>query len=152
MKSFTLPLLALLVFTLHSCIVERPPYSKVEKVLTLKLGMSMDTISKILDIPPYDLRSLDDSSGQTVLVYKYRVTDRRTLPFFVKPRNGMRVSGKYRDLAVTYDKDGKATHFESSDTDVTEKETKIVDINKVINLIAVIAPAVLIYLGIKTTQ
>jgi hypothetical protein len=132
--------------------VERPPYSKVEKVLTLKLGMSKDTISRILDIPPYDFKSLDDSSGQTVLVYKYRVTDRKTLPFFVKPKNGMRVNGKYRDLAVTYDKDNKAVHFESSDTEVTEKETKIIDINKVINLIAVLAPAVLVYLGIKSTQ
>src|SRR5882672_515052 len=83
-----IPLFFFFFFSINGCIVVRPPYSKVEKVFTLQPGMTKEDVSKILDIPPYDLKSLDDSSGQIVLIYKYRVTDRKTLPFLVKPKNG----------------------------------------------------------------
>ena len=150
-KTFFLFVLTGILF-LPSCVVERPPYAKVEKVMTLSLGMTKEEVSKVLDIPPYDFKSLD-SNGTSILIYKYRVTNRKTLPFFVAPKNGMKISGKYVDLFVTYSKEGKATNFTSCTecSETTESQKNYISLNTIITLVSVIAPAILIYLGLTKT-
>lgn len=140
----------LLLINFASCVVERPPYTKIEQVLTLHTGMSKEEVSTVLGIPPYDLKLSTDT--QTILIYKYRVTNRKTLPFFVKPSNGLKVTGKYVDLFVSYNVNGKATKIEScSECGSTEEKKTQLDVNRLILLLSVIAPAVLVYLGIKNT-
>ncbi len=131
-----------------SCIVQGPRYARVEQVLVLHLGMTKEDVSKTLGTVPYDLKSVSDTSE--ILIYKYRVTDRKTVPFLMKPNNGMSVTGKYVDLFITFSKEGKVTYIEScSDCEkINEKELKI-DFNKLLTLLTVTVPAVLIYLGFK---
>jgi hypothetical protein len=147
MKIASLLCLILLGLQFQSCIVERPPYSTVEQVLALQPGMTKEEVSKVLDIPPYDLKTMNDS-GTTILIYKYRVTNRKTLPFFVKPKNGLKTTGKYVDLFVTYDKNGKATKIESCSECEETVEKKIVTLDRLLSLLTIVAPSLLIYFGI----
>ena len=127
--------------------VQAPKYTHVEQVLALKLGMSKEEVSKALGIPPYDIKSLNDTAE--VLIYKYRVTDRKTVPLFKKETNGIKATGAYVDLLVTYDKTGIMTALETcSKCSNTEEKTTKLDIDKVITLITVTVPALLVYLGI----
>jgi len=143
--------LFLALSALTSCIVIAPKYSRVEKVLILKQGMTKDSVSKILGIPPYNLVSMNDT-GETVLLYKYRVTNRQMVPFFLKPTNGREVRGKYVNLLVTYNAEGKLISMETCvDCDETIIEEKKIDKDKIITLITVTLPAVMIYLGLRTT-
>jgi hypothetical protein len=139
--------LLLLLFFFPSCIVERPPYATIEQVLSLKPGMTKEEVSKVLDIPPYDLKRMTDT-GSVVLIYKYRVTNRRTFPFFVKPRNGLKTTGKYVDLFVTYDKSGRSTKIESCSECEQTVEKKLVTVDRILALLTVVAPSILIYFGI----
>lgn len=141
------PILFLALF-LSSCIVQSPKYAGVEQVLSLKAGMTKEEISIALGVPPYDIKSVTDSSSQ--FIYKYRTTDRRTLSFFTKKTNGIRATGKWVDLFVTYDKDGKSTEIRScSDCGETKVSEKKIDYNAIIQMITLSVPAVLIYLGLK---
>lgn len=145
-----LPVLLLVIFC-SSCIVQAPKYTHVEQVLELKPGMSQEEVSQKLGIPPYDIRYKNDSLQ--VLVYKYRVTDRKTVPLFKKETNGMKVSGAYVDLLVKYDAAGKMVSFETcSKCSETNEKTTVVDFDKLITLITVTLPALLVYLGFTTTQ
>ena len=134
-----------------SCIVRAPQYSRVEKVLTLKQGMTKEEVSTVLGIQPYNIVSMNDT-GETVLLYKYRVTNRSIVPFFLNETNGHKVRGKYVNLLVTYNKDGKVKSMETCvDCDETIIEEKRVDPDKIITLITVTLPAIMIYLGLKST-
>ncbi len=148
MKILKLFLALFLISSLTSCIVQRPQYSRIEKVLMLQTGMTKKEVSELLGIPPYDIKSITES--EEIYIYKYRVTDRKAVPFVVRENNGMKVRGKYVDLFVNYSKDGKVTKIESCTEcgETKEIETKI-DINKIITLITVTAPALLIYLGLQ---
>jgi hypothetical protein len=140
-------LLILFLFFISSCIVQGPRYTRVEKVLTLKLGMTKEEVSKTLNVSPYDLKAITDSTE--TLIYKYRVTDRRTIPFLMKPNNGTSVTGKYVDLFITFSKEGKAINIEScSDCEKTDEKRMKIDFNKIITFITVTTPALLIYLGL----
>ena len=142
-------LLIAIIACLSSCIVQAPKYTKIEQVLSLKPGMTKDDVTTALGIPPYDLRSMNDK-GETVLIYKYRVTDRKTIPLLMKPANGMKATGKWVDLFVTFSWDGKLTKLESCSgcEETKTKETKI-NINSLITLITVTVPAILVYLGLQ---
>lgn len=135
--------------SLCSCIVQAPKYTKIEQVLMLKPGMTRDEVTAALGIPPYDMRSMNEK-GETVLIYKYRVTDRKTIPLFMKPSNGVKTTGKWVDLFVTFSWEGKLTKLEScsgcEETKLTEKK---IDINTIVTFITVTIPAVLVYLGLK---
>lgn len=138
----------LYIFFLSSCFVQSPKYSGIEQVLSLKTGMTSEEISSILGTPAYDIKSLTDTSSQ--LIYKYRTTDRRTLSFFTKKTNGIKATGKWVDLFVTYDKNGKATEIRScSDCEETKVSSKRIDYNLIIQVISTSVPAILIYLGLK---
>jgi hypothetical protein len=139
-------LFSFIAITIHGCIAHGPKYSRVEKVLQLRPGMSKGEAEKILGVRPYDLKSMD-SLGTRTLIYKYRVTERRTLPFLLKDTNGQEIRGKFVDLHITYNSEDTLVSMFSKKTD-SEIREKRVDINTLINFITVTAPAVLIYLGI----
>jgi len=150
MKRLTLLLTLLFIIGLSSCIVKAPKYLTVEKVLTLRQGMTKEEVSQILGIPPYNMVSMNDTA-EFVLLYKYRVTNRATVPFFLKPTNGKPVRGKYVNLLVTYDKEGKVKSMESCvDCDETLIEEKRLDPDKIVTLITVTLPAVMVYLGFQS--
>jgi hypothetical protein len=134
-----------MVLSMTSCIIQSPKYAKVEKVLTLNLGMTVEEVSGILGVPPYDIKSKTDSSF--ILIYKYRVADRRTVPFIVTPTNGMKWRGKYVDLFITYSPMGRVTSINScsdcEDSGNVEKKIDI-DFTSIITLITVSVPAILI--------
>jgi hypothetical protein len=111
--------------------------------------MTKEEISKVLDTKPYNFKLLTDTAS--VLLYKYRVTDRAVVPFLLKENNGKSVRGKYVNLMVTYDAaSGKSTRIEScSDCDETEIQEKKFDIDKVITFLTVTLPVVLVFLGIQ---
>lgn len=137
-------------FCLSSCIVTGPQYTRVEKVLKLSVGMSSAEVENTLGIHPYDLCRLDSLGNKTV-IYKYRVTDRRTVPFFLKDTNGFKVRGKFVDLYATYNvKDTLiALHAQPSQSKLTEKK---LNINTLLTFLTVTAPAVLIFFGIKSSM
>jgi phosphopentomutase len=134
---------------LSSCIIQAPKYSTVEKAFTLSLGMSMDSVSRVLGIPAYDLKTVSDS--ETVLIYKYRTTERKTIPFLMNQTNGVSTKGKWGDLFVTYGANKRVKHISScsgcQETKITEKK---IDLTAIITFVSTLAlPAVLLYLGIK---
>jgi hypothetical protein len=142
-------LTAIILCGFSSCIVTAPRYTSVEKVFTLKVGMTKDEVNQALGITPYNISSISDS--ESVYLYKYRLTDRTTVPLFLGPTNGKNISGKYVNLLVTYDVNGCVTKFEScgNDCDETVVETNKVDVNKVITFLSVTLPIVLVFVGIK---
>lgn len=109
MKKQMLKLSFLFLF-ITSCIVQSPKYTTLDKVLSLQLGMHKAEVEEILGIPPYNLKSYNDTSD--VFIYVYRVTDRRTLSFNTKPVNGRKTIGKYLQIAVAYSKEGKVINIE----------------------------------------
>lgn len=143
--------LSVIIFSLilSSCIVHAPKYTGVEEVLQLKTGMTKEEVSNILGIPPYDLKSVSDSA--TIYIYKYRTTDRKTVPLAMNKTNGMKAKGKWVDLFVTYNKEGKVKSIDScSDCEDTKVAEKKIDFNSVLLLITVTVPAILVYFGLQT--
>ncbi|MDF3028146.1 MAG: hypothetical protein K0S23_2453 [Fluviicola sp.] len=135
---------------LQSCIVSAPKYTHVEQVMQLKPGMSLDTVNQRLGIQPYDI-DIYDSTGYRSFVYKYRTTDRKTIPFMLKETNGKKKIGKYMDLVAYYDSTDIAYRFESRPTD-SKVDQKKFNINAVVTIVTVIVPALLVYLGIQNTK
>ena len=146
MKNSLLIVLSTLLFS--SCIVQSPKYTTLEKVMTLKLGMSRATVEETLGIKPYNLKSYTDTSD--VFIYVYRVTDRLTFSFHTKEVNGRKKIGKYIQLAVGYSKKGKVISIESCNLcpDNLVNIDKI-DFEKIIIFVTVTLPVVLIYLGLR---
>ncbi len=145
MKNLLILLFVLVSFP--SCIIQAPKYTMVEQVLTLKEGMSKEEVSNVLGIPPYDFKSASDSG--LVLIYKYRVTDRKVFPYNLKPTNGKKATGKYVDLFISYSKDGRVTSIHSCSTC---EETKVAKINlgKLVTMMFTVAlPSLLLYFGLK---
>jgi hypothetical protein len=138
----------LILFFLASCIVRSPKYTTLEKVMCLELGMTRAQVESTLGLEPYDLKAHSDTG--TVLIYVYRLTDRRTLAFNTKPLNGKKVTGQYVKLAVTYSPQGKVTSIVScSQCSDNLETTKKIDLEKVLIFITVTLPVLLIYFGLK---
>jgi hypothetical protein len=139
--------LLLLIPLLPSCIVQAPKYTSVEQVFTLKTMMTKEEVNTALGVTPYDVKSVSDS--QTVFIYKYRTTDRKTLPLFLGKTNGKSTPGKYVDLQVTFNKAGLVKSYETVPEPVVPREKNSIDINSLFTLLTVTAPAVLVYLGLR---
>lgn len=137
-----------MIFLATGCIVKGPKYTRVEKVMKLKNGMSLNNVNKTLEIQPYDLVSVD-SAGNRTLMYKYRLTDRRTVPLFLKDTNGKEIRAKFSDLYCTFDKNGYLIKMVTQKSESELKEHRL-NINSLLTFMTVTAPAVLIYLGIST--
>lgn len=147
-KTKFLFLILLLIVLFSSCIVRAPRFTTLDKVFDLKVGMTKEEVSQTLNSKPYNLKLLTDT--QTVLLYKYRVNDRATVPFLLKENNGKSVRGKYANLVVTYGKNGQSTRIESCNKcDETAVEQTKIDFNKVITFLTVTLPVVLVFLGFK---
>jgi hypothetical protein len=133
---------------LSSCIVQAPKYSPVENVMKLQLGMTQEEVSSTLKIPPYDLKTID-SSGY-IMIYKYRTTDRNTVPLFMGPTNGVKARGRWVDLFITYSPEGIVTSINScSECSETEVKEKRIDINALITLVTLTLPALLVFLKLN---
>lgn len=144
MRNFFIILFAIF----SSCIVQAPKYTGIEEVLQLKIGMTKEEVSKTLGIPPYDLKSTSDT--ETVYIYKYRTTDRKTVPLAMNKTNGIKTKGKWVDLFVTYNPEGKLICVNScSGCEETKVDEKKIDFNSILLLITVTVPAVLVYFGLK---
>ncbi len=139
-------LLFLMIIVFSGCIVKGPKYSHVEKVMKLNNGMTLDEVNTTLGLKPYDLKSID-SVGNKVLLYKYRLTDRRTVPMFLKDTNGKEISSKFVDLYCTFSNENKLTKLITTSSDSELKEQRL-NINSLITFLTVTGPAFLIYLGI----
>lgn len=140
--------ISLIIFNLLSgCIVKGPKYTHVENVLTVNNGMTLNEVNTLLKLKPYDLRSLD-SLGNKVLIYKYRLTDRRTVPLFLKDTNGKEISSKFMDLYCTFNSKNILVKLESKSSNSELKEQRL-NINSVLTFLTVTAPAFLVYLGIS---
>gem|GEM_PF-2481173 len=137
-------------FFIQSCIVSAPKYTHVEQVMLLKTGMSMDTVNQRLGIKPYDI-DIYDSTGYRSFIYKYRTTDRKTVPFMLKETNGKKKIGKYMDLVAYYDSTDIAYRFESRSTD-SKVDQKKFNINVWVTIVTVVVPSLLVYLGIQKTN
>jgi hypothetical protein len=151
MRLYPYILFLFLIIAFSSCIVHAPKFTTIEKVLALKLGTNQEEVSAALGIPPYNIILKTDT--ETVLLYKYRVTDRTTLPFLLKESNGHKKRGRYVNLKVFFDRNGKSKKLESChDCDETIVEEKRLDVNKVMNILTVTLPVILVFLGIKLTN
>ena len=152
MKTTNKILIILLIPSLliQSCIVSAPKYSHVEQVMQLKIGMSKDSVSSRLGVEPYDI-DIYDSTGYRSFVYKYRTTDRSTIPFRLKETNGKEKIGKYMDLVAYFDSTDIAYRFESRPTD-SKVDQKKFNINAIVTIVTVIVPALLVYLGVQSTK
>ena len=143
MKKQILKVVFILLF-LTSCIIQSPKYTTLDKVMSLKLGMSRTAVEETLGIKPYDIKSYNDTSN--VFIYVYRVTDRKTLSFNTKMVNGKEAIGKYVQLAIAYSKDNKVINIESCslcpDNLVT---TQKIDFGKIILFVTVTLPVLLLY-------
>jgi hypothetical protein len=132
---------------LQACIVAAPKYTRVEKVMQLSTGMTKHQVEKLLSVEPYQLYSMDKDSNR-VFLYKYRVTDRRTLPFCLRDTNGYEFRGKFADLLVTYNKSDTVTSMQSQQSDSEIQKSRI-DINALVTTISVTVPSLLVYLGLR---
>ncbi len=141
--------LTLILILLPSCIVKSPKYTSVKQVMALEVGMTRKQVDSILRLHPYDIKSKTDTS--TVYVYIYRLDDRRTLSINTKPLNGRVTNGKYEPLAVTYSKDSIMLAMESCSLCREElMSVSKVNFEKVLSFLMITAPALLIYLGLKS--
>jgi hypothetical protein len=120
----------------------------VDKVMSLKQGMTQAEVEETLGIRPYDLKAVTDTS--IVLIYVYRVTDRKTLSFLTRPTNGRKSTGKYVQLEVAYSSDGRVTNIHSCNLcpDNLVAKSKV-DIEKIIAFITVTLPVILVYIGLQ---
>lgn len=121
----------------------------VENVFLLKTGMSKEEVSAIMKTPPYDLKIMDQS-GESIFIYKYRLRDRKTVPFLLTPTNGVKARGKYVDLFITFGPDNKATKIEScSECGKTMLTQQRININSLLTFISITLPSILLFLNLK---
>jgi hypothetical protein len=137
----------LILFSLSSCVIRMPKYASVDQVFALKMNMSKPEVDSVLGITPYALKSMKDS--EIVYIYKYRTTDRKIIAMFTKKTNGMKVTGRFMDLAITYDSDDKVREIKSKPSDEEVKVSSNIDINMLFTFLTVTAPAALVYFGLQ---
>lgn len=53
-----------------------PPYTSVSELIKVRKGMTLNKVNEVLGIQPYDIYTIQDD-GSTVLVYNYRIKDRK---------------------------------------------------------------------------
>jgi len=132
---------------LNGCLVRGPRYTTIEKVMTVKPGMTLAQVNQNLTSKPYDINTYD-SLGSKSYIYKYRVADRATVPLFLKENNGKTVRGKYMDLVTFFSVNDTLIKFESRPSDNAHEEKKI-DLDKIITFFSVTVPALLVLLGLQ---
>lgn len=79
MKKITPLLVLAFAFCLTSCAIskyEAPPFTDLDKIMSLKPGMTLADANEALKLKPYDIIYSHDK-GKMILIYNYRVKDRR---------------------------------------------------------------------------
>ena len=133
---------------LASCVMQSPNYTTIDQVMSLKVGMSKTQVEETLGVKPYDVKLYNDTGS--VLIYIYRVIDRRTLSVNTKPVNGKRVIGMYKQLDISYSLQGKVISIETCRTCPDNlTSTSRINFEKTLMFITVSLPIILIYLGLK---
>lgn len=145
MKNFIITSIIILI---TGCVAHSPKNTRSEKVMKLKVGMTFEEVNKTLELKPYFLSSMD-SAGNKVYVYKYRLTDRKTVPLFLKDTNGISKRGDFMDLYASFS-DGDTLVGLQSDYTETIVQEKRLDINNLLTLLTITVPSVLIFLGLQT--
>ena len=136
-----------------SCYVQQPKHSSIEQVVNLTIGIDQDSVNAVLGCPPHDLIA-KDTSGTSVVLYKYRVKEIKRMPLLMRKNKGVKVDGKWKDLVVTFSNAGKVVSYETLPEElVTDYKKKSIDPNKLIQsittAITVLLPAVLVYFTVK---
>ncbi|MFZ5552414.1 MAG: hypothetical protein ACOZCO_04805 [Bacteroidota bacterium] len=129
------------------CVAHAPKYTRSEKVMQLKSGMTLGEVNKTLGLNPYYIHSMD-SAGNKIYVYKYRLTDRKTVPLFMKDTNGIAKRGDFMDLYASFSPGDTLNALQSEFTETVIQEKRL-DINSLLTLITVTAPALLVYFGLQ---
>lgn len=139
----------LIVISFSACIVKVPKYTNVEEVLTLRTGMTKDSIDRILGVKPHDVKSISDS--EMVVIYVYRTTVRKIATPVMKERNGTPTKGKWVDLFITYGNDGKAKNIEScTECEVHHLEKSNINLTPILASVAsLVLPTILVFVGLQ---
>lgn len=132
---------------LSSCIVSSPKFTSASKVMTLKPGMSYDTVNARLGLQPYYVLCYDSTQFKSY-VYTYRLSDRKTVPLLLKETNGIKSKGKYMDLIAHFNPSDSLVSFESHISESKLRKQKI-DINSIITAVTITVPSILVYIGIS---
>jgi flavoprotein len=103
----------LLILITQSCIVTSPKYTTIDEVVQIEIGMSLSELEKLLEIPVYDLYHINEN-GEKIIVFNYRVFDRKVPLKIMTPNNGKKTLGKYDKLIITLSKDNKVIKVEST--------------------------------------
>lgn len=135
------------VLLLHSCIVRAPKYTRVEKVMKIKTGMSITEVNEVLDVKPYSIKSMD-TTQRRVMLYKFRTEDRKTLSFLLKDTNGREVRGPFMDLFAYFNENDTLYRMEVEEASTMEQEKKV-NFDKLITFFTVTAPAVAVAIGLS---
>ena len=85
--------------------------------MTLKPGMSYDTVNARLGLQPYYVLCYDSTQFKSY-VYTYRVSDRKTVPLLLKETNGIKSKGKYMDLIAHFNPSDSLVLPQFQDTDI----------------------------------
>jgi len=135
------------VILFAACVAHSPKNTRSEKVMKLKSGMSLAEVNKTLELKPYYLSSMD-SAGNKIYVYKYRLTDRKTVPLFLKDTNGIPKRGDFMDLYASFTAGDTLIGLESQFTETAVQEKRL-DINNLLTLITITVPSILIIVGLQ---
>ena len=141
-------IIAAAVIFIAGCVAHSPKFTRSEKVMQLESGMSLEEVNKTLALKPYYIHSMD-SAGNKVYVYKYRLTDRKTIPLFTKDTNGIPKRGDFMDLYASFTSGDTLVGLESQFTETIVQEKRL-DINNVLTLITITVPAILVYVGLQS--
>ncbi len=121
----------------------------LENVMELKPGMTLEEVNDTLDLSPYNIKSRD-SSGNYTIIYKYRVYDRSTIPFFLKRKNGIITKGGFITLLARFNKDNILTSvYTCTGCEGEDLKEKKINVAAIVVIVTVILPAVLVIIGLK---
>jgi hypothetical protein len=148
---FQISVVLFLSIALSSCYVVLPKYTSVDKVLTLKNGMTLNSVNETLSLQPYDLHQ-KDTNGFYTYIYKYRLNDVKRIPILMKKNKGVATEGGFKNLLVTYSPNDEVvlinTTYETLETDANQKKINLTAvITSISTLITVTVPSVLLFIS-----
>lgn len=132
---------------LQACITRAPKYTRVARVMQVKMGMTISQVNSTLQIEPYSIKSLD-TSHHKVLIYKFRTEDRKTLSLLLKDTNGHACRGPFMDLFAYFNEHDTLYKYETAEA-TSKVDEKRLNIDKVVTFVTVTAPAVLVAIGLS---
>ena len=130
---------------LSSCVVQHPKYAHLEDTYRVQVGMSLDSVNKILQVEPFALHQRTDSNY--TYNYKFRVKEVKRVPIVMNRNKGLEVETRFVDLFITYNSDGLVTNMESCNDCSDDGEKRELDFNTLITglttVVTVTIPVVL---------